>query len=240
MEFNEILWDNYFKRPTDTVPIDPRECYNEIRKYFFECEWYEVYDFLEFIVENLSHLHPGVIVVTSAGPSRSWGEVFKDECNKVLEEELSAYRFVGNQITQITTKEEISEIEEALENPLKNVRQHIESALKLLSDRKNPDYRNSIKESISAVEAICKRIGKSERATLAEALNKIKENGKVEIHPALLDAFKKLYGYTSSADGIRHALTDEKVNVGFEDAKFMLVACSAFINYLTVKAKTLI
>ncbi len=48
-------------------------------------------------------------------------------------------------------------------------------------------------------------------------------------------AFRQLYGYTSDANGIRHALLDES-NLDFEDAKFMLVSCSAFINYLKGKA----
>jgi hypothetical protein len=231
LEFIKKLWDNYFKLSIDTIPDGHRALYETIRSYFFKCEWFEVYDFLEFIVEN----PPGLSLNTIP----TFVEVFKRECNKILEEELSAYRFVGDKITQITTEEEIIEIEEALANPLKNVRQHIENALKLLSDRKNPDYRNSIKESISAVEAICKLISKSEKATLGHALDIIKNKGNVEIHPSLLQAFDKLYGYTSSADGIRHALIDEKVNVGFDEAKFMLVACSAFVNYLTSKMKTL-
>ncbi len=36
-------------------------------------------------------------------------------CNNVLERELSAYRFVGGRITEVSSKVEISEIEEALE-----------------------------------------------------------------------------------------------------------------------------
>ena len=55
------------------------------------------------------------------------------------------------------------------------------------------------------------------------------------MHPALNKAFSTLYGYTSNAKGIRHALLEEST-LDFEDAKFMLVACSAFINYLKVKA----
>jgi len=35
--------------------------------------------------------------------------------------------------------------------------------------------------------------------------------------------------------GIRHALVDGS-NYDSEDAKFMLISCSAFINYLVVKA----
>ena len=45
-----------------------------------------------------------------------------------------------------------------------------------------------------------------------------------------------MYGWTSDAEGIRHGLQDEP-DLGFEDAKYMLVACSGFINYLLEKAK---
>ena len=57
---------------------------------------------------------------------------------------------------------------------------------------------------------------------------------KIEIHPALKKAFNNLYGYTSDSGGIRHASLSES-NLKFEDAKFMLVSCSAFTNYLIAK-----
>jgi hypothetical protein len=36
------------------------------------------------------------------------------------------------------------------------VSEHLNTAIGFLSDRKNPHYRNSIKESISAVESLMK------------------------------------------------------------------------------------
>ena len=42
----------------------------------------------------------------------------------------------------------------------------------------------------------------------------------------------KLYGYASDKGGIRHAEGLFESDVTFEEAKFMLVSCSAFINYL--------
>jgi hypothetical protein len=108
-------------------------------------------------------------------------------------------------------------------------------ALDLLADRKSPDYRNSIKESISAVEAICSLVAGSSSATLGQALKELEKKKSVDMHPALKGAFDKLYGYTSDAEGIRHALLKES-NLDFEDAKFMLVSCSAFINYLRAKS----
>jgi len=194
-----------------------------VREYFFNCKWFEVYDFIEFIAnacpDELDYINPS----------------FMEICNSVLERELSGYRFVGGKITQITSEEEIVEIEEALEatKSLKPVNNHLKRALDLLADRKSPDYRNSIKESISAVEAICILITGNTKATLGQALKKIEK--KVKLHPALKSAFSSLYGYSSEAEGIRHALLDQP-NLDFEDAKFMLVSCSAFINYLVSKS----
>jgi hypothetical protein len=60
--------------------------------------------------------------------------------------------------------------------------------------------------------------------------------GKGQLHSALREAFKKLYGWTSDEDGIRHALMEES-SLDFSDAQFMLVACCwAFIHCLISKA----
>ena len=112
--------------------------------------------------------------------------------------------------------------------------QHLNQSLTLLSDRQNPDYRNSIKESISAVESICKIITQDDKATLGKALKIIED--KHGLHAALKGSLSQLYGYTSDADGIRHAMSGES-NLSYIDAKFMLVACTNFINYLIEKAK---
>ena len=219
--FFRQLWLDYFKKPLDTLSSYWSPTRAEIRKYFFNCEWYEAYDFIEFVVKNY--------------PDEPANRKFKDYCNSILKNELSAYRFVGEEIAQITSEEEIAEIQEALEESSRPVNIHLRTALNLLADRKSPDYRNSIKESISAVEAICKLITGNVKATLADALKEIEKEKKVELHSALKKAFDSLYGYTSDAEGIRHALLSES-NLDFEDAKFMLVSCSAFVNYLITKS----
>ena len=217
----ERLWHNYFKEPLDTLDDEWRKTYRKTRGYFFSCDWNEAYDFIEFVANNY--------------PLELTNKEFMDFCNTVLERELSAYRFVGAKITQITSETEISEIEEAIEGSrgLKGVNAHLKTGLDYLANRKSPDYRNSIKESISAVESLCRLVARNDKATLGQALKQIQD--KVSIHPALKSAFSSLYGYTSDAEGIRHALLDES-KVDFEDAKFMLVSCSAFVNYLVAKA----
>jgi len=155
-----------------------------------------------------------------------------NEIDSVFEREYVGYRFVDGKITPITDKNEIESIEEACNNKFEGTRVHIKKAVGFLADREHKDYKNCIKESISAVESICSIIVEDENATLGKALKQLKDNG-LTIHPALEKSFSILYGYTSEEGGIRHAEGMTESNVSFEDAKFMLVSCSAFVNYLT-------
>ena len=213
--FHALWWD-YFKKPLDTIPRyygDNNGGLNFFRKYFFDATWHEVYDFIEFI----PLCHPGR------------AKEFRSLCNQYLERENSAYRFVNGRIAEITSSDEIEEIENAMSHsiPYDGVREHLHAALLMLSDRTNPDYRNSIKESISAVESLCRTVSGNDKAMLSAALKILKDKG---LHPALESAFQSLYGYTSDANGIRHALL-EKSNLTSAEARFMLIICSAFTNY---------
>lgn len=71
------------------------------------------------------------------------------------------------------------------------------------------------------------------QATLGKAIKKLKDNG-IYIHSAMEKAFDSLYGYTSNANGIRHGGIDF-TKASAEDAKYMLISCSAFVNYLVAK-----
>ncbi|WFN59167.1 MULTISPECIES: hypothetical protein [unclassified Synechococcus] len=146
-----------------------------------------------------------------------------------LARENSAYRFVEGQIAEITSKAEIEAVEMAIEaaGPYAGVSSHLTSALALMSDRTSPDYRNSIKESICAVESLAKQIAKKPSATLGVVLNELERTHA--LHPALKSAFSSLYGYTSNAQGIRHAPLDEPT-LSKSDARFILVCCSALVN----------
>lgn len=156
---------------------------------------------------------------------------YKAEINELFQREYVGYRFIDGEITPISDDIEVAEIEKSLDIEFQGCKSHIKKALGFLSDRENPDYKNSIKESISAVESICQIIAQNSKATLGEALKKLEEHG-VKIHEAMKKSFSSLYGYTSDEGGIRHCEGMFESNVTFEEAKFMLVSCSAFVNYL--------
>ncbi len=220
-------WVTLLKKPVDEIPHTVSDTQRIIRNYFFKkFEWFEIYDFIEFTIKNL----PNQLL---KGKFKSTFIIF---INNALERENSAYRIINDEIVPITAEQEIESIEEALQhtNQYSGVQLHLNQALKLMSDRQNPDYRNSIKESISAVESICKIITQDDKATLGKALKIIEE--KYSLHTALKSSLSQLYGYASDGDGIRHAMLEES-NLSYIDAKFMLVSCTNFINYLIEKTK---
>jgi hypothetical protein len=193
--------------------------------------WNKVYDFLEFYLSTIEQK-------LSVPPDDKIIIEFTKTLNAVFEKFNSAYRFVNNKIIPITNQQEIAAIEEAATTGIKEIDYHLKRAIHIFSNKENKDYVNTVKEAISAVEATVNFINGTEGTTLGDALDKLKE--KKSIHSALCDAFKKIYGYTSDKkSGIRHCIFDETDCIpDFTDAKYMLVACSAFINYLLSKAKT--
>lgn len=220
---------HFRKTPLDELPYDDYDKREWLKKYYYSLEWYEVYDLLEFLVSN----HSIIIGSRYSGVNREQ----RDFWNIILERENSGYRFIEDTLAPISNPVEISEVNESLDLTLKYKLQgpynHIKTAIEQLSKKPDPDYRNSIKESISAIESIAKLISDKNSPGLAGALKVLSE--KVNIHGALKTSFLNLYGYTSDEGGIRHSLL-EQPKVTYDGAKYMLVSCSAFMNYLISKS----
>lgn len=181
-----------------------------------EWEYHEIFSFLEELLKWYSE--------------NIWDFEIYDRFNKLFEREFVGYRFIEGIITDIIDQEEIKEIETAMNNKYSACKRSISKAVNLLYDREKPDYSNSVKESISAIEAMCNIILGTSNSTLGAALNNLEKKG-VKIHGAMKNGFSSLYGYTSDKSGIRHNDGIDE-NTTFEEAKYMLVSCSAFLNYL--------
>ena len=154
----------------------------------------------------------------------------KSDANAILRREGAAYRFIGGAIVPITNDDELAEVEDALQHtgPFDVASQHIRQAVTLLRDRENLDARNAIKESISAVESA---IG---AASGDPKLGVVKGIRNLGMHSQLEQAWINMYNWTSDEDGIRHG-AKETPQVGLAEARYMVVACSAFVNYLVAR-----
>lgn len=183
--------------------------------------WWLIYELIEIYIAR--------ILETSKK------DKFISQVNRILEEENSGYRMIAEIFVPITNEVELSAVEETLFSSFDVVEKHMKKALSLYSDRLHPDYENCVKESISAVESMCCIItGESGKtATLGATLKKLEKHG-IHIHEAMKSAFEKLYGYTSDENGIRHGGINF-MGASSDDARYMLISCSAFINYLTAQ-----
>jgi len=217
------LWIRYFNLPCDE--LENNLFYDYSKDYIFKKEWNKVFDLIEATLGYLLENHDEIY------------NTFIEAINIELKKHNVLYQVIENKITPVSDKNEVIEIESALGNSndrFSLVNTHLITALKHLSDRENPDYRNSMKESISAIESMCKIISGDPNADLGKALAKIEKEGELKLHKALKTGFTRLYDYTSDI-GVRHGMKNDP-NLDVEDARYMLVTCSAFINYLIVKA----
>lgn len=232
------LWTMKWHNPADTFPFYSHEFYPKLYDRIINGEWFVCYDLIEFVYNELDEAG----VLDPEPPNFGYGGCgwdvgnpkaeFQEVVNTVLEAEGSGYRFISEQIVPITNELEVASIEESLsaQDGFSGARSHIQHALELLAKKPEPDFLNSVKESISAAESAARKIVPEKTKTLADAVELLRK--KRGLHKSLAEAWKKMYGYTSDADGIRHAGTDEPVVLDFAFAKYMLVTCSAFVNYL--------
>lgn len=217
----QLCWTDFFHEKRSTYD----GYYDCLTKYLDDknVEWFRKLSLIEFIINILHKAY-----------SEEIASQFIDDINYEFKCLHYGYRIINYLVTPITGNEEVECIEEAIDNAKDNIKEHLNRALIHLSDRENPDYRNSVKESLSAVEAFCYNYTK--KVTLTDSLNILDKRGV--LHNQLKDAFESLYYYSSAKNtGSRHgwAIEDNTFVPTYYEAKFMLVTCTAFINYLRGK-----
>src|SRR5207253_3347529 len=162
------------------VPIQNVSPFNPVLwllQEFKKMPWDRVYDVLEYVVEGAEYITNGRVKPAGA----------RSGANFVLEREHSGFRFMGDKLTRVMHPTEAAEVERARSRAtasgLDGVRQQIDQALALFGKRPEPDYRNAIKEAISAVEGVVKLIEGVRGGGLKGALDSLAK--RVEMHPAL-------------------------------------------------------
>lgn len=199
-----------------------------VNKVFDSGGYDEILDTIEFIASAIKLKNPDYSPYFAGDYGPEFFDL-KSDYNQLFEEEYIGYRFLENRIVRITNKEEINTIKEATNTVYDNVNKHISKAISYISETEK-DYRNSIKESVTAVETLCSIVSGKDKGTLGETINIIAK--EKHMHSALKEAISKLYGFASDEPGIRHGSSKEGNDIAFDDAKFILVTCSAIINYI--------
>lgn len=214
-----VLGYSVFLRSCDVIPWE--HDFDKIDNVILEAPYNEVLDTIEYCYTWIASRTDSLI-------EKTWQRSF----NMLFQQEYVGYRFIAGKIVPITDKIEMQEIEKACQTFFEGARTQLQKALGFLSDREHPDYKNCVKESISAVESVCETIvGSDNGATLGKAVKHLEEHG-LKIHSSLREGISKLYGYACDQGGVRHGEGEVESTVTFEEAKLMMVTCSAIVNYL--------
>lgn len=222
----DAIWTWEFKGLRDERPRN-QDIWAQMKAVLLTAPWFDALDLLEATVKYLERYKNHY--------SKDLSTVIVDAFNNRFEHYLVGYRFIGHEITPIDSAADAEAVNSALDETgsINGARHHLERATELLADRQTPDYPNSIKESISAVEAVVKKV--TGEGTLGTGLNKLEASG-LTIHPALKGAWSKMYGWSSDENGIRHG-SIEAADADQALAKYVLVTCSAFVSYLIEAAR---
>lgn len=215
--FGQRIWTEFWRRPVHQFDDSSHTFETLLSTYCLEAPWYDVYDLVEYVM------------------SMDGVGLREDAVNSLLERDMAGYRMRRGCIVPITDEIELATIDEAFTtgDAFKAARDHLADALDKLARRPQPDVRNAITEAVSAVESAARVVTGKRKATLGDALKILEQHG--HLHPALKDAWSKLYGYTSDEEGLRHAMTSEP-NIDFATAKYMVVTCAAFVNLLAANS----
>jgi hypothetical protein len=167
----------------------------------------------------------------------SLGQDLRNTFENALNVSYSPYRIFGDppKIVPILSDEQAKMLKTDLghlkSSPFQSAKDHTKKAISAL-DR--GDHADCIRESITSVEAAIREFTGDPNAILSSALSKLTKQG--QSHPALNQAFEKLYAYTSDAKGIRHSqVFGEGANVDTEEAIFFLSTCVSFVGFLARK-----
>ena len=213
----------FHKTTENSIPLDYQNIISAFELPIFNAEFNEVLDFLEIAIDELQDSNKFANRIK---------ELFKKHgASYYLDTSKKPYWFV-----QSASKEQGEATEQAIlslhKNKMNGATEHLRKAAEHINSRQ---YADSIADSIHAVESVARAIDPKANKDLSSALNSLEKAGMLN-HRALKEALKKLYGYASDEEGIRHALVfKDTANVGLDEAIFMFGACASFAAYLTQK-----
>lgn len=203
--------------------VNQYDAHTDIKDYLLNrAQWHEVYEFLERFPWWAEF-----------GPNKT--ETWTERVKLLLIEFRSPFHPVAGQLVPLTSEEEQESAAQSAEMVGKYgvAAEHMRTALTHFSARPKPDYDNTCKEAASAVEAAL-NIANGKQLAVGDAVGEFAKAHS--IHSALVESANKLFGYASDRDGVRHASKGTSTPVDFDEAKLVIVAASAWVNFIAAKA----
>ena len=223
----ERVLGRLLKMPEDKINAEYDEVLNPFRMIILKAKFFRVLDLIE--------------IFSNDEPYRARSNDFRTRIADSFQRHGAAYRFDISKFpfrfSPCSSKEQGEATKRAIEaiseSGMEGAATHLRQAAHHIDRRR---FADSIRESISAVESVARRIA-PESSTLGEALKILEKKGLLD-NRQLKNGFEKLYAYTNSEQGIRHALLEKNApDVGLDEAMFMYGACASFADYLVNKQR---
>lgn len=159
-----------------------------------------------------------------------------NELQRLFEEEELAFEFTEGLVRRRGRKHTVDVTTRAqvvLGDPhLANARKHFEKALQFFRNPKNPDYENTVKEAVCALEAAGKTLFPDAKAkTLGELASWLSRTKEAGIPKTLVQTITGIYSYRSGGEGVGHGGTEGGVAT-VEIAEYVLAVCASQIILL--------
>jgi len=206
--------------------------------------WERCYDFCERLYSFLArdvgcHNNFGFEVETQKSDVQAF---ISDELQRLFAEEQLAYDFSDGMVRRRGRKHSVdiaTRAQVVLGDPrLVSARKHYDKALQFFRDPRKPDFENTVKEAVCAVEAAGKTLYPAAKAsTLGELAKWLGTNKERPIPKALAQTITGIYAYRSGGDGVGHGGADGGVAT-LEVAEYVLAVSASQIIYLVDVAST--
>lgn len=209
----------------------------EAEKIISELSWEKSFDFCEQLHDHLAQ-----------DVGQFWNDDFQVEITKtevqvfitgelqrLFEEESLAFDFTDGLVRRRGRKHTVdlaSRAQVVLGDPrLAAARTHYDKALKFFRNPSSPDYENTVKEAVCAVEAAGKSLFPNAKAsTLGDLAKWLGTTKEVSVPKALIQTITGIYAYRSGGDGIGHGGSAGGI-ASAEVAEYVLAVCASQIIY---------
>ena len=215
---------------TDQEDFDSWTCWDALKFRMATLEWYQFYDAVEIIGE--------LIKANEYLYSDIWGSndfesfmyaSYRQKVNDLFSQHKVQWKLSESGKLESSLPKDLEVRVQQTDNQLKDqfepARKHYAKARAYILSP-STDSENSIKESVSAVESVCKAMY-PKTATLGDALKSMKK--EQIISPMLITVFEKFYAYTNAEPAVRHG-SDKESKVLEYDAELALHMSAAFIR----------
>lgn len=238
---NATSWNNLLNGMYRSARIiqssDNWPSYQEELKWLLSStEWSKIFNSCERVYSRLlvevSDLKDQRIIATKQEVEK----YFTEEMNILLFEENFDYKFKNGQFERagrLQTQKSIKRMGAVLSSSsLSIVRQHYIKAVKFFNNIEDPDYKNSIKESLCALE-LCIELttGKPASKNFTRSIKELEGNGKLQIPPQIAESIIKVFAYRGGGQGVAHAAPNGSKTTKLE-AELILNITAAYITYI--------